>query len=82
MEGTPQHPDERRLKLFMRGVPLPEEEKRAIVQHLLTGCPACVMVTRKYWGLGEWPAELKDLVVELTAPFRRRTVLEGRPHAV
>ncbi len=38
----------------MRGE-LPREEVRAVVRHLLAGCPACREVTRRLWALGEAP---------------------------
>ncbi|HEX9940529.1 MAG TPA: hypothetical protein VGG03_00820 [Thermoanaerobaculia bacterium] len=31
---------------------LPGPEARAVVRHLLSGCPRCLRVTRRLWGLG------------------------------
>jgi hypothetical protein len=47
-----QHPDSRLLERFMRSE-LPEQERRVVVRHLLTGCPRCVSVTRQIWSLGD-----------------------------
>jgi hypothetical protein len=75
------HPAEDRLKIFMRGGGLPQEEKQAIVRHLLTRCERCLEVTRKLWDFGEFPADLAEMAAELMAPFRCRTVLEDWPGA-
>lgn len=48
---TDGHPDSRELEEFMRN----EAEgaaRRRIVRHLLTGCPQCTAVTRRFWALG------------------------------
>ena len=42
------HPAAERLVLFLRAE-VPATERRAIVRHLLAGCPACVAVTRSAW---------------------------------
>ena len=74
------HPDPADLELFMRGE-LGKTERRAIVRHLLTGCPECVLVTRNYWRRGDQPYALRVLVEEALAlqaqasrpvPFRLR----------
>jgi hypothetical protein len=44
------HPAEDALLRFLRGA-ASQEERRAIVRHLLTGCPECVAVTRPVWKL-------------------------------
>jgi hypothetical protein len=49
------HPDPSQIARFMRVGGLPREEVRAIVRHLLTGCPRCVEVTRRLWNLGDAP---------------------------
>jgi len=46
------HPDPQRLERFLRGQ-LPPIEIREIVRHLLTGCPRCREVTRRFWALGD-----------------------------
>jgi len=73
------HPDERRLAAFMRGE-LPREEARAVVRHLLTRCPECAAVTRRYWARGDQPYALRSLLEEglateasRAAPFRLRS---------
>lgn len=58
------HPAERELKAFMRGE-LERGEVRAIVRHLLAGCPRCTEVTRRVWGLGRWPRALRVLQEEM-----------------
>jgi hypothetical protein len=37
---------------FLRGA-LPRDAVRALVRHLLTGCPACFRVTRRAWELSQ-----------------------------
>lgn len=61
----------------MRGGGLVGEEARAIVRHLLTGCPQCVTVTRRLWNLGDPSRALKVLAEEAAADVarRRRTFL-------
>ena len=50
--GRQTHPDPEQLERYMHGE-ASREEARAIVRHLLTGCPDCVAVTRSLWGLAE-----------------------------
>ncbi|HEX7185233.1 MAG TPA: hypothetical protein VF756_25640 [Thermoanaerobaculia bacterium] len=58
-----QHPDPQLLERFMRAE-LKSAERKAIVRHLLTGCPRCVEVTRRLWALGDFspdsPLELEE----------------------
>jgi hypothetical protein len=49
------HPDPSQIERFMRVGGLPREEVRAIVRHLLTGCPDCVEEARRWWNLGSEP---------------------------
>ena len=65
------HPDEGRLKAFMRGE-LPREEVRAIVRHLLAGCPECLKVTRRLFELGERPPGFEASLRYLAALIRER----------
>jgi len=74
------HPDAETLEHFMRGE-LPREEAPAVVRHLLTGCPQCLVITRRSWGRGEQPYALRILLEEglasqaeasRTIPFRLR----------
>jgi tetratricopeptide (TPR) repeat protein len=51
------HPDPELLAGLMRGG-LPAAERRSVVRHLLTGCPRCLAVTRRYWCLGS--ADVSD----------------------
>jgi hypothetical protein len=46
------HPAKEDLRLFMTGE-LSRPEARAVVRHLLRGCPACTHETRGLWRLGE-----------------------------
>jgi len=55
------HPEPHKLESFMRAEGLPREEVCAIVRHLLTGCPQCLIVTRRLWGHGEQPLLLKAM---------------------
>ena len=57
------HPDPADLERFVRGE-LGETERRAVVRHLLTGCPKCVAVTRRSWVRGDLPYALRVLVEE------------------
>ena len=45
------HPAPAQLEDFMRGI-LDAAGRRAVVRHLLTGCPRCVAVTGHCWSLG------------------------------
>lgn len=67
----------------MRGE-LPRDEALAVVRHLLTGCPQCVVVTQRLWSFGKRRPALKALTEEMAARERgsRRTVLEDRLDAV
>ena len=60
------HPDPADLERFMRGE-LGETERRAVVRHLLAGCPKCVAVTRRYWRRGDQPYALRILLEEALA---------------
>lgn len=53
------HPDSGILERFMRGELAGSDipEARKIVRHLLSGCPQCLEVTRRYWAFGETPAD-------------------------
>lgn len=46
------HPGQEHLERFMRGE-LPRSEAAKVLRHLLTGCPACLQVTRRFWDLGD-----------------------------
>jgi hypothetical protein len=48
------HPGPARLGSFIRGE-LNREDNRAVVRHLLTGCPACAAVLRPLLGQAELP---------------------------
>ncbi|HEX9940668.1 MAG TPA: hypothetical protein VGG03_01530 [Thermoanaerobaculia bacterium] len=60
---APHHPCEPDLERFLRGG-LPLEGVRAVVRHLLSGCPRCLRVTRRLWGFGAAGAlaEIHELV--------------------
>lgn len=47
-----EHPTPALLLRFLRGE-INLAEKRAVVRHLLAGCPECVAVTRPVWQLAE-----------------------------
>jgi hypothetical protein len=46
--GPAAHPETRLLEGLLRG-DIDDAERRAVVRHLLTGCPRCVEVTRRSW---------------------------------
>ena len=46
--ARPDHPTDEELRRFMNGE-LGRYEVRAIVRHLLTGCPRCHQSTRHLW---------------------------------
>ena len=46
------HPHPKQLERFLRGE-LSRPEVARVVRHLLTGCPACLQVTRRLWDLGD-----------------------------
>jgi hypothetical protein len=64
MHGAVQHrvhPHPESLQRFLLGLAT-EAERRAIVLHLLKGCPECLAVTRSAWLLAERQAgDLEDL---------------------
>lgn len=49
-----EHPEPAELRRFLRGE-ASGAEARALVRHLLAGCPQCLKVTRPLWKLGESP---------------------------
>lgn len=69
------HPTSLALKGFMLGE-LPRAEARAIVRHLLRGCPQCVQVTGRLWSLGEQSRPDKYLLEEMRRLVR--SFLGGR----
>lgn len=52
-----EHPAKHDLYRLMRGE-LSRSEAKAVVRHLLRGCPACRRVTRRLWSFGEEPLRL------------------------
>jgi tetratricopeptide (TPR) repeat protein len=64
------HPDTRLLEGFLRGE-LDPAESRAVVRHLLTGCPRCVEVTRRSWPLAQPAATGADDFAGLAAVLGR-----------
>ena len=52
--GEGAHPEPTRLGSFVRGE-LSREDNRAVVRHLLTGCPACSGVLRPLLGQADLP---------------------------
>jgi hypothetical protein len=84
-------PEPARLERFFRG-DLTRDEARALVRHLLTGCPQCLRRTRRLWRLGSkgggtsmvemeaTRAQLREIVGELEAvKLRLQTVKESLP---
>jgi hypothetical protein len=57
------HPKEAQLASFMAGE-LRRSEASVVVRHLLTGCPSCVVVTRRLFQLGDLPRDLRFLAEE------------------
>jgi tetratricopeptide (TPR) repeat protein len=49
-----EHPDRGQLERFL-GDELTADERRAVVRHLLTGCPQCTAVTRDVWAQAGGP---------------------------
>jgi tetratricopeptide (TPR) repeat protein len=49
---TGDHPDPLLLERFMRNE-TEARERRAIIRHLLAGCPQCSVITSRLWGFGE-----------------------------
>jgi hypothetical protein len=60
------HPAIRQLERLMGGE-LARTEAAGLVRHLLIGCPRCVIVTRRFWALGERPRALQILLEEMEA---------------
>lgn len=46
------HPQKSALDRFLRGEAA-TAERRAVLRHLLTGCPECVSATRPFWQMTE-----------------------------
>jgi hypothetical protein len=55
------HPAAVDLERFMRGE-LGRAEVRELVRHMLTGCPQCLVVTRRLWSLGQRSLHLLETV--------------------
>jgi hypothetical protein len=80
MEGMKRggpHPVRRDLESFMRGE-LPRAETRALVLHLLAGCPACLMETRRLWRPEPPPYALEQVPGDETRPIHLAVSLRGR----
>jgi hypothetical protein len=61
------HPTEDSLLRFLRGE-ASQAERRAVVRHLLAGCPECLAVTRPVWKLMESAAKKEGpMADEVTA---------------
>ena len=73
--GAQSHPDFLRLERFLRGE-TSRPEARAVVRHLLRGCPQCLQVTGRLWGLGELARPDKYLLAEMRRLLQER--LGGR----
>lgn len=73
-----EHPDTQLLERFMRAE-LKSAERKAIVRHLLTGCPQCVAVTRRLWALGDFSPDPSPGLEE-PEPLSR-PALQGRLRA-
>jgi hypothetical protein len=73
------HPAGRQLARFMNGDgELPRDETRALVRHLLAGCPRCVEVTRRLWRPEPPPYALEEVPGDETRPIRLAVSLRGR----
>lgn len=59
--ADPSHPAAADLARFIHGE-LKRPEARAIVRHMLTGCPQCVAVTRRLWSLGQRSLHLVEML--------------------
>ena len=69
------HPAPAVLQRYMRAES-PREQARAVVRHLLSGCPECVAVTRSLWGLASHKPE------PLPRHKRKESSRAGRVEAV
>ncbi len=73
-----EHPDRELLERFL-GDELAADERRAVVRHLLTGCPQCTEVTRQLWSLtgGPQPAPPTSAIApRVTHPSSYRGLFE------
>jgi len=61
-----EHPPPDLLLRFLREE-TSREERREVIRHLLTGCPACVAVTREAWHLPDRKAVIREAAVEETS---------------
>ena len=66
--GGSNHPAKEDLQRFMAG-DLPRAEARAVVRHLLRGCPICSRETSELWRLGD-----ERLAAPVPAPRQLRLV--------
>ena len=76
-----EHPSVEELVGLLRGE-LPRDASKAIVRHLLTNCPRCQQLTRRYWQLAELQLPLEKLRQEaaaLAAEAARREDRRGAP---
>jgi hypothetical protein len=73
------HPEPQQLGRFMRGESL-RDECRLIVRHLLTGCPQCVAITRRFWVLADHPLLRMDKmdIAEPPTQCRKRAAKSER----
>jgi tetratricopeptide (TPR) repeat protein len=74
------HPDPLLLERFMRNE-TDARERRAIIRHLLAGCPRCTAVTGRLWSFGEARPDLSAYgqvgdLQEAEAPLDRAGMLE------
>ncbi len=60
-----EHPPKDLLLRFLRSE-VSRTERRAVVRHLLTGCPACVAVTREAWHLPSRSSVIREAAREMT----------------
>jgi hypothetical protein len=58
--GHREHPKPDLLLRFLRDE-VSASERRAVVRHLLTGCPECVAITRPAWTLPDYPRRTKRM---------------------
>jgi tetratricopeptide (TPR) repeat protein len=66
---TGDHPDPLLLERFMRNE-TDARERRAIIRHLLAGCPRCSVITSRLWGFGEErPVPADDAAVLDPSPY-------------
>ena len=75
--GVRKHPARQDLTRFLFGE-LPRDKTRALVRHLLAGCPACLAVTRRLWRPEQPVVEVEEVPGDEARPIRLAVSVKGR----